>query len=357
MEHEILQNYHNPLHPTAFGGINTVHRYYDGEISRKQIEKILKKSYSYSKHKETKKPTTNPYFVYSKHQQFQIDLIEVISLSKYNRGVKYLLTCIDVFTKKAFVRACMTKRSDEILNAFKSILDEAGEYPKTILSDKGAEIKNRKFAKFCKDNGIKQIFPENEVHAAVVERFNKTLQIIMYKYMTQNETLTYIDNLQHFVESYNSRYHRSIKMSPDEGEKRENHPKIFMEVDEKIRKIRSKRQTPKFAVGDFVRIKDARRKFKRSYETQFGEEVFKIYKIKKNLPIIMYKLKDLKDEKIIGSFYESELSATPEPESFKINKIIKRRIVDGEPQVFVSWKGYGSKFNQWIPMRDVRRLR
>jgi hypothetical protein len=354
---DILKNYHNPSHPTAFSGVNTIYKFYKGGISRRKIRDILKHSLSYTTHKETKKRYRNPYMVYFKRQQFQIDLIDIKELHKENDGYKYLLTCIDVFTKKAFVRPCKSKTASEVLSKFKSILNEAGKYPKTLLSDKGSEIKNRIFNKFCMDNNIKQIFPETDVHAAVVERFNKTLQVIIYKYLTQNETLRYIDKLQKFVSSYNNRYHRSIRMSPNEGEKLKNHPKIFREIDKKITALYKKRGVPKFNIGDFVRVKPVRRMFRRAYDPQFTEEIFEITEIKDNLPILMYKLKDLNNEEILGSFYDDELSHTIKPHTFKIDKILKRQVINGESMAYVSWRGYGPEFNQWIPIKDIINLK
>jgi hypothetical protein len=353
----IIENYHDPNHPTAFSGINTIYKFYNGSISKKKIRDLLKHSFSYSIHRETKKRYRNPYMVYFKRQQFQIDLVDIKELHKENDGYKYLLTCIDVFTKKAFVRPCKSKKASEILTQFKSILNEAGKYPRTLLSDKGSEIKNRLFNKFCKDNNIKQIFPETEVHASVVERFNKTIQVILYKYLSQNETLRYIDKLQNFVNSYNTRYHRSIKMTPNQGEKKINHPKIFREIDRKIKQLFKKKGSPKFKVGDYVRVKPLRRTFRRAYDQQFTEEIFEITEIKSNLPVLMYKIKDLNNEDIIGSFYEDELSHTIKPDEFKIDKVLMRKVVNGIPMAFVSWKGYGKDFNQWIRDTDIVELK
>ena len=357
MAEKILEYYHQPGHPIAYSGINKIYNYFGKTIPLKTIREKLKDSYSYTIHKETKKSQRNPYYIYYKRQQFQIDLIDIQALATSNDGVKYLLTCIDVFTKKAFVRACKNKTAPEVLKQFKSIINEAGKKPRTLLSDKGSEIKNKIFNKYCRENGIKQIFPENEMHAAVVERFNKTFQVLLYKYLSQNNTLRYIDYLQDLVKSYNKRYHRTIKMSPNEGELSKNHPKIFMELNDRIMALRRKKRKPKYKIGDEVRIKPNRFKFRRAYDKQFLEEIFIITNIKDNMEVIMYEIKDLLDEPIIGAFYEDELSAVNDPKVYKIDKVIKRKKINGEMQYLVSWIGYGPKFNQWIPEADFIHLR
>jgi hypothetical protein len=71
----------------------------------------------------------------------------------------------------------------------------------------------------------------------------------------------------------------------------------------------------------------------------------------------MYKIKDLNNEDIIGSFYEDELSHSVKPEEFKIDKILKKKVIKGIPMSFVSWKGYGKDFNQWIRDIDIVELK
>jgi hypothetical protein len=146
-------------------------------------------------------------------------------------------------------------------------------------------------------------------------------------------------------------------MTPNEGEKKENHPKIFEEVDKKIKRLFKKRGLAKFKVGDYVRVKPVRRVFRRAYDPQFTEEIFEIVNIKRNLPILMYKIKDLNNEDIIGSFYEDELSHSVKPEEFKIDKILKKKVINGIPMTFVSWKGYGKDFNQWIRDSDIIEIK
>jgi hypothetical protein len=355
IEKKILDNYRTPGHPTSFGGIQTIYKYYGKEIPIKKIREIMKHSNTYTLHKESRRTQRNPYYIYHKRQQFQIDLIDVQELSMFNEGINFLLTCIDVFTKKAFVRVCKNKSAREVVAKFSSIVEEGGA-PETLISDKGSEIKNRLFKKFCSDREIRQIYPENEVHAAIVERFNKTIQMLIYKYLTEKETNRYIDNLQQFVSTYNLRFHRSIGMTPNEAELTENHGKVFMKVDEKIRKANKNRKSAVFQIGDKVRLKRLKRVFDRSYLSKYSEEIFTVSEIKDNLAIITYKLKDLLDEPILGSFYANEFSAVADAGMHKINKILKRRRQRGVEEVLVSWKGYGKKFNNWIPARSVEDI-
>ena len=51
-----------------------------------------------------------------------VDLADMQSLSKYNKGIKYLLCAIDLFSKYAWVIPLKEKKETSIVNAFKKII-------------------------------------------------------------------------------------------------------------------------------------------------------------------------------------------------------------------------------------------
>lgn len=359
----LIQNlnsaYVMPGHPIAFSGVNNIYRYFKGKLSPKEIKNEIYKKLSYSIHKETKKSVRNPFFIYRKRQQFQMDTLEISQYAKDNDGYKYLLMCIDVFTRKAFVRPLKSKHATEILSQFKSILSESKQPPQSVFSDKGSEIKNKTFMKFCEENNIKVMHAENEVHGPHVERFNRTFQSLIYKYLTDKDTSRYIDVLQKLVLTYNSKYHRSIKMSPNEAELKKNQKKLFQIKNVDIFKFgekHGKNREPKFEIGDYVRVKFWKSRFSRSYNEQFTEEIFRIYEIERNMPIITYKLQDLNRDPISGTWYENELSKTEEQFVFKIEKILKSRTLRGKKQQLIKWRSYPASFNSWVNESDLEEV-
>ena len=72
------------------------------------------------------------------------------SLSKFNKGIKYLLCVIELFSKYAFVVPLKDKRGTSIVNAFQSILNELGRKPNKIWVDQGSEFYNSFFKKWLK---------------------------------------------------------------------------------------------------------------------------------------------------------------------------------------------------------------
>ena len=82
-----------------------------------------------------------------------VDLANVQSLSKYNKGVKYLLCAIDLFRKYAWVIPLKDEKGISIANAFKKIISK-GRKPNEIWVDQGSEFYNQCFKDFLKINNI-----------------------------------------------------------------------------------------------------------------------------------------------------------------------------------------------------------
>jgi len=135
------------------------------------------------------------------------------NLPLYNDGMRYILTCIDVFTKRAWAIPVRTKSGRDVSEAFEKIL--ADRKCNMVQSDKGTEFLNGTFQSMLQRHGIKFYTSEKEdLKASVVERFNRTLKTKMYRYFTYRNTRRYVDALTELMYSYNNTHHRSIGMRP-----------------------------------------------------------------------------------------------------------------------------------------------
>ena len=76
-------------------------------------------------------------------------------ISKYNKGIRYLLCAIDLFSKYAWVIPSKDKKGVTIVNAFQKILDSSKRKPNKIWVDQGSEFYNSSFNKWLEDNDIK----------------------------------------------------------------------------------------------------------------------------------------------------------------------------------------------------------
>ena len=154
--------------------------------------------------------------VYSgfKDNTWGADLADVQLLSKFNRGSRFLLCVIDIFSKYAWAVPLKDKKGISIVNTFQKILKESDRKPNKIWVDKGSEFYNNSFKKWLKDNDIEMYSIHNEGKSVVAERFIRALKNKIYKYMTSVSKNVYIDKLDDIVYEYNNTYHRTIKMKP-----------------------------------------------------------------------------------------------------------------------------------------------
>ena len=76
-----------------------------------------------------------------------VDLADMQLLSKYNKGIRFLLCVIDIFSKYAWVVPLKDKKGISIVKAFQSILKQSNKKPNKIWIDKGSEFYNAYFKK------------------------------------------------------------------------------------------------------------------------------------------------------------------------------------------------------------------
>ena len=260
------------------------------------------------------------------------------AFSKFNRGVKYLLAVIDIFSKYGWLIPLKDKTGKSVASALKAIFKE--RKPEKMWVDKDKEYYNKDV------NDLIELYStENEEKSSVVERWIRTMKEKMWKYFTANSTNHYINVLSDLVKEYNNTSHSSIKMTPVKASKKENKLHVWRNLYPEHLEIYD--INPKFSVGDKVRISKKKKTFEKGYTTRWTEEIFTIVEVKRTQPPT-YKIADLNGEEIKGSFYEPELQKTNQ-EIFRIEKVIKR----GKKKSLVKWKGYSNDFNSWVDNKDI----
>ena len=114
-----------------------------------------------------------------------VDFADMQSLSRKNKGIKYLLCVIDLYSKYAFVIPLKDKKGISVVNAFDKIIKQSNRKPNKIWVDLGGEFYNNVFEKWLSDNDINMYSTYNEISKSVVaERFIRTLKNKFYKHMT-----------------------------------------------------------------------------------------------------------------------------------------------------------------------------
>ena len=105
-------------------------------------------------------------------------------ISKFNKGFRFLLCVIDIFSKYAWVIPLKDKKGISIVNAFQELLLNSKRKPNKIWVDKGSEFYNNSFKKWLRDNNIEMYSTHNEGKSVVAERFIRTLKNKIYKHIT-----------------------------------------------------------------------------------------------------------------------------------------------------------------------------
>ena len=228
------------------------------------------------------------------------DLADMKAFEDYNDGYTFLLLVIDIFSKYGWIVPLKNKKGVSVAKALENIFQE--RKPEKLWTDKGTEFYNKDVKKL-----LDIYSTENEEKSSIVERWIRTMKEKMWKYFTDNNTYRYIDILPDLVEDYNNTVHTSIKMTPIEASKKKNELTAWRNLYPDRYKIYN--LTPKFSVGDEVRITKKKKVFEKGYTTRWTEEIFTIKKIQNTNPIT-YKLEDLQGEEIKGNFYEPELQKT-----------------------------------------------
>ena len=135
-------------------------------------------------------------------------------ISKYNKGIRYLLCAIDLFSKYAWVVPLKDNKGVSIVNAFQKILDSSKRKPNKIWVVQGSEFCNNLFKKFLKENNIEMYSTFNGWKSAVAEKFIKTLKNKIFKHMGVVSKSIYFDVSDDIVDNYNNTFHRIIGMKP-----------------------------------------------------------------------------------------------------------------------------------------------
>lgn len=279
---------------------------------------------------------------------WSMDLAYVDKVAHHNDKIHYLLVSVDVLSRFLRVEPLVNKRADTAKAGLVKMIERGGgRFPHKIWVDKGSEFFGA-FATFCKKHDIIIYSTHSETKSALAERYIRTLKNVLYKYLEHQQSSAaaspdkysynlrrkkegivssnidpkrrYIDRLQDIVKLVNSRVNRSIKMAP---------AAITLKDTEYLLKIQQQQQqhrqnnvqTPLvgakqkrkrrigFKVGDVVRVAKENLPFKKGYQPQYTEELYRIRSVVTGDPVT-YALETVGEPiaaHVLGKFYQPEL--------------------------------------------------
>jgi len=154
----------------------------ENNLSSMNINKFPQNQYTYQFNKETEKPKKyNTINAYHPQRNYQIDIMiyDRFTLHHY----KYILVCIDVYSRYLQCRPLTNRRFPTIMKNLQNIFDHMG-IPKSINCDN--EFDTKQFEAYCRENDVTIYFSDpNEINKnAIVERVNRTIAQLLQKWRT-----------------------------------------------------------------------------------------------------------------------------------------------------------------------------
>ena len=284
---------------------------------------------------------------------WSIDIADMNEYKDENNNIRFMLTCIDTFSRKANAVPIKDKTPKVVLAGFKKHVKFYGGTPKYIYCDQGSEFK-AEFEKYCDSKNIKMYHTFALFKASPIERFHRTLKDRLNMQFTQAQSHRWIDILDETIGQYNNSKHSAIKMTPNKAFEKKNHDKVYENQYGKI-KAPPANSKPLYELGDKVRVSRVKGTFEKS-GYNWSQEIFTINRRDLNYPY-RYWLKDEKNEQIQGSFYEPELQKTLIGDVFLVEKVVDTKTVNRVKYSLVKWLGYSDNHNQWIADKELKDLK
>ena len=389
----LKRTYYDPAGPGSFGGRRALSL--AARAPQHDVRRWLRGQEAYTLHKPVRyRFPRRATKVGGPHEQYQMDLLDTSAYRRSNRNVRFLLVVIDVFTKYAWAMPLKNKTGAAVERALTKVLNSppARLRLETVQSDKGKEFVNARVQGLLKRKGVRFFTSENDdIKASVVERFNRTLQTRIHRYMTHNKTDRYVAALADILNGYNNRTHGSTGFTPQYltdctttgvwpgpttkddvwhrlyDDRTTDYWRVAVRPTEKYyaawrkthEKPQLKRAPPAKAalkVGDFVRISKSRKIFRKGHAAGWSKELFNVTRIQRTKPVT-YRIADQAHEPVEGSFYAQELQKVDPPEYHDVEKIVKRRETKRGPQYLVKWSGYADAYNSWVDGRSLKDFR
>jgi len=306
MDKKIINRYTDPEFSSSFSGLHSFSKRINTPST--SVKDVLNQLDAFTLHRPVRKNFLRRRVICdSIDKQWHSDLIDLKNIKKQNQNYQYLLTVIDCFSKWGMVVPVKNKCASTVAIAFENILIKNNRFPKSLQVDMGKEFYGSAFKNLMKKYDINMFSTFSEIKNSVCERFNRTILDKLSRYWTYSSSYNYVKVLSKIVQSYNSSYHRSIKMSPNSVNK-ENEMQVFNNLFPDNLMSTSKAI---LKPNDICRIARYKNLFDKGYKEKWSRELYKIVEVKNTYPH-HYLIESVKGEEIKGGFYDYELQKVSE---------------------------------------------
>jgi len=188
-------------------------------ITRAQTSAWLKRQADYQLGHPSRTVVNRPILAARPNERWSVDLMDMSTFGhpELNNGHRYILVCVDVFSRFVFARAVRGKTDGVIRDALGAIMREARTVPRLIQTDNGGEWGGRLLRRLLESLGCRHVRTRSYTPQSngLVERFNQTLLGRLKAGFIQTGTLAWADNLESAVLAINSTRAAATKTAPN----------------------------------------------------------------------------------------------------------------------------------------------
>jgi transposase InsO family protein len=357
LDAKLRKIYYDPKNPASFSSVKKLAE--AAGVSTLAAEQWLKGEDTYTLHRQARRKfKRRRYIVNGIGHLFQCDLIDMHSTAADNNGNRFILTCIDCFTRRLWAVPVKGKTANSIIPALRTIFSDLK--PQQLSSDSGTEFTSRAVQDFLKENRVKFYTTVDQMKSAFVERANRSLRDRMTRFFSSRGKQRYIEALPDIVRSYNLSTHSATGRAPLDIKSKDveavwHH---LYSGSGRYPALRYAEAYKDIKTSDRVRLARIRGPFeKKSVAYNWTPEVFTVSKVSKGDPI-MYTVEDDKGRNLKGKLYKDELQVINKSKDgeYLIDKIQETRGRGASRELLVSWVGYGREFDSWIKESELRNL-
>jgi hypothetical protein len=212
-----------------------------------------------------------------------MDIFDLSRYEKNNDGFRYLLVCIDVFSRKAYVKPMKNKDTSTVISTFTNlIIHKTGPNIRSIIADQDPAWTNDTWLNFMEKEKI--AFNTNALkdHRAlgIIDNFAKRIKLTLNKRFVDTNSTKWIDYIERVITIYNNQEHRSL------GETTPNKVVKDTKTQEKVKTMndeKEKKNTIKSSLNVGDRVKKnmlINESYAKGTDPKWSEKIFTVSEVK-----------------------------------------------------------------------------
>jgi len=289
-----------------------INKFYDNDITT-QLTKVQPKT----------KPTGH-IIAYHLNELWQMDIFDLSRYQLFNKGYKYILATVDVFSRKAFAVPILNKDALTVKDAFIQITKFVK--PRCIIADHDSAFLSHEFSTYLDKLQIPlNINALGDHHAlGIIDNFAKRIKTIFTSMFLKNDSTRWINFLDKIIDNYNNSETQALEgLTPNEACKEGNKPKV---ININLEKKRHNMVVSDLSINDRVRknvlFND---RLSKGSDPKWSDKIYTVEAIHGNTIILNDKSIYKRNNLLLVGQDAKEYRENPVSEAKRINKEINKQ--------------------------------